>query len=121
MTPNFIALIRCRFKRRTRVRTIASRRTIVRAPRYFGIGVFAVALSLGSSRPRCRPKDEATPAGIHTIDERVSRPNTKKARPAPELATRAVPYQFNGRYAGMTATISRVAGSTIRMLSPTTM
>jgi hypothetical protein len=40
--PNFIALIPCRFSRKTRVKTIPNKRTIVRAPKYFGIGVFFV-------------------------------------------------------------------------------
>src|SRR6516164_9718121 len=38
MFPNFIALIPCRLSRKTRLKTIASNRTIVSAPRYFGIG-----------------------------------------------------------------------------------
>jgi hypothetical protein len=57
MVPNFIALIPWRLNKKTRVKTIASKRTIVSAPRYFGIEVFPVALSLrsGPTRPYARP------------------------------------------------------------------
>src|SRR5262249_34008672 len=50
--PSFIALIPWRFSRKTRVKTIPSKRTIVRAPRYFGIGVVFVRVATAQTIAR---------------------------------------------------------------------
>src|SRR5689334_11406555 len=64
MFPNFIALIPCRFSRKIRVKTIPSNRTIVSAPRYFGIGiprVRAVTTRLASTHRRVPAAAKSTP------------------------------------------------------------
>src|SRR5215831_5909978 len=51
--PSFIALIPWRFSRKTRVKTIPSRITIVRAPKYFGIGVVFVRVATAKTIAHC--------------------------------------------------------------------